>query len=100
MTMASREKKKPLRETAALQYDPERDAAPRVVATGRGLVAEGILERAQASGVPVHIDPELAHTLNLLGVGREIPPELYTVAAQILLFVAHVDEKSNKLPHT
>ena len=86
-------KKPARREAAALQYDPAHDSAPRVVASGRGQVAEEILARAAENNIPVHIDPELAHTLNLLGLGQEIPPELYTVAAQILLFVAGMDAK-------
>ena len=91
--MAKGEDKKP-REAVALQYDPEHDAAPRVVAAGRGQTAENILERAGEHGVPVHVDPELAHTLNMLGLGQEVPPELYTVAAQILLFVADMDTRA------
>ena len=90
--MSGRKKKRSL-EVAALQYDTKRDRAPRVVAAGRGLVAQEILERAEKHGVPVHLDPELAHTLNLLDLGQEIPPELYAVAAQILLFVADVDAR-------
>ena len=88
------ERKKKPREAAALSYDPERDSAPRVVAAGRGLVAEEIVERANEHSIPVHVDPELAHTLNLLGLGQEIPPELYAVAAQVLLFVADADGRS------
>lgn len=95
--MAEGKNKKP-REAAALHYDPDRDAAPRVVAAGRGEVAERILEKARESGVPVQIDPELAHTLNLLGLGKEIPPELYTVVAQVLLFVADMDRRAHEQP--
>ncbi len=91
--MAGRHKKPLKREAVALQYDTETDAAPRVVAAGRGAVAERILEEAEAHGVPTYMDPELAHTLNLLGVGQEIPHELYTVVAQVLLFVTDIDKK-------
>ncbi|MDR0670710.1 MAG: EscU/YscU/HrcU family type III secretion system export apparatus switch protein [Oscillospiraceae bacterium] len=88
----TRWKERPLRrEAAALRFDTERDDAPRVVAIGRGLAAERIVDTARGSGVPVHMDPELAHTLNEIGLGREIPPELYAVVAQILLFVCDMD---------
>ncbi|MDR0380567.1 MAG: EscU/YscU/HrcU family type III secretion system export apparatus switch protein [Oscillospiraceae bacterium] len=88
----TRWKERPLRrEAAALQFDTERDGAPRVVAAGRGLAAERIVDAARAAEVPVHMDPELAHTLNEIGLGREIPPELYAVVAQILLFVCDAD---------
>jgi len=91
--MPGNKRDKPL-EAAALQYDPDQDAAPRVVAAGRGPAAERIVARAEENKVPVQVDPELAHTLNQLGLGQEIPPELYAVAAQILLFVADIDKRA------
>ncbi|MDL2273876.1 EscU/YscU/HrcU family type III secretion system export apparatus switch protein [Oscillospiraceae bacterium OttesenSCG-928-G22] len=82
--------RKKTREAVALQYLPD-EGAPRVVAAGKGYVAEKIIESAEANLVPVHEDPELAHMLNLLNIGAEIPPELYAVVAQILIFVKDVD---------
>ena len=81
---------KKITEAAALEYSPENNA-PRVVAAGTGIIAENIVKVAEESGVPIHADPELAHTLNLLGVGEEIPVELYNVVAQILLYVCDMD---------
>ena len=78
-------------EAAALSYEPER-GAPRVVAAGQGVVAENIVKLAREAGVPIQADPELAHTLNLLGVGEEIPVELYSVVAQIMLYVCDMDK--------
>lgn len=80
------------REAVALEYDEHR-GAPRVVAAGKGHVAERIIEEAAAAGVPVHNDPELAHALNLLEIGEEIPRELYEVVAQVLVFVADMDKR-------
>ncbi len=82
---------RPLQQAAALRYS-EREQAPRLVAAGKGLVAQRIIENAKAEQVPIHVDPELAHNLNLLTLGSEIPPELYTVVARILLFVGDVDK--------
>jgi len=84
--------RKYVKEAVALEYNPELEA-PRVVASGQGHIAEKIIEIAKAAGVPVTADPELARVLNELQVGDFIPPELYTVVAQILLFVCHMDEK-------
>lgn len=84
-------KKEPPLEAVALEYDPK-TAAPKVVASGRGYVAERIVDEARGHNVPIHKDPELAHTLNLLKVGDEIPPELYSVVAQILVYVGDVDK--------
>ena len=88
------EEKKVLREAVALEYTIN-DTAPRVIATGKGAVAEAIVARAQEHDIPIHEDPELAHALNHLKLGSEIPPELYTVVAQVLLYVSDMDKKLN-----
>ncbi|HEX2588849.1 MAG TPA: EscU/YscU/HrcU family type III secretion system export apparatus switch protein [Gaiellales bacterium] len=67
---------------AALRYDG-RDA-PRVVATGRGLVAEKILDAAREAGVPLREDPVLMEALATLELEQEIPPELYRAVAEAL----------------
>ena len=79
------EKKKP-KQAVALSYDPN-DDAPRVIASGRGALAERIIEKAQEADVPVHRDDKLADTLSRLEIGDMIPPELYEVVAEILVFV-------------
>jgi flagellar biosynthesis protein len=71
----------------ALEYDNERDNAPRVVAKGRGLVAEAILRIAREAGVEIHENADLAAVLSKLDIEAEIPPELYQVIAEILAFV-------------
>jgi len=85
--------KKELREAVALEYKPDY-GVPVVVAAGTGHAAERIIEEAERSSVPVHQDPGLAHALNLLGIGDEIPPELYNVVAQVLIYVADLDDKA------
>ncbi|HYW28730.1 MAG TPA: EscU/YscU/HrcU family type III secretion system export apparatus switch protein [Gaiellales bacterium] len=67
---------------AALRYDGS--DAPRVVATGRGLVAEKILEAAREAGVPLREDPVLMEALATLELEQEIPPELYRAVAEAL----------------
>ncbi|MDR0248123.1 MAG: EscU/YscU/HrcU family type III secretion system export apparatus switch protein [Oscillospiraceae bacterium] len=81
------------REAAALEYDASK-GAPKIIAQGKGLVAEQIIGKAKEHNIPVYEDPELAHALNLLRIGDEIPPELYAVVAQILVFVAEADMKA------
>lgn len=80
----------------ALSYNPDKDQAPRVVAGGRGEVGRRIIELAKENGVPVHQDPVLVETLLALDIGREIPPELYQVVAEILVFVQHLERKSGE----
>jgi flagellar biosynthesis protein len=84
--------RKKIKEAAALQYSPDKDSAPRIVALGKGETAERIVEAAKDSSVPVYENAELAHTLNLLHIGDEIPPELYEVVADILVFVSSLDK--------
>ena len=72
---------------AALRYDREREPAPRVVARGRGAVAEEIIRRAHAAGVAVHEDPDLVEVLARLDVNALVPEELYRPLAEILAFL-------------
>lgn len=95
MALEDNKKQKP-KQAIALEYDPS-DYAPRVVATGQGKVAEKILDIAQAENVPVHKDEKLAKTLSKLDVGEAIPPELYEVVAEILVFVDAMDKIKGKL---
>ncbi len=81
----------PRKQAAALRYDPKK-AAPEVVAAGFGVVAERLIEVAEAHGVPIRHEPDLASALVSLGVGAEIPPELYAAVAELLAWVASVDE--------
>ena len=87
------EKKTVFREAVVLEYSPAR-GVPQVVAQGKGHVAERIIALAEEHKIPVHEDPILAHTLNTLRIGDDIPPELYHVVAQILLYVANIDKKA------
>lgn len=93
--MAESDNKK-VKTAVALEYDPN-DAAPKVIATGKGIIAEKIIEKAKESDVPVHRDDKLADTLSRLEIGEMIPPELYEVVAEILLFVDNMDKIKNKL---
>ena len=69
----------------ALRYDPERGGAPRVVAKGVAEVAERILALARENGVPVREDPDLLACLAQIDVGAEIPEELFTIVAELLV---------------
>lgn len=84
------------KQAIALEYDPSWDA-PKVVASGRGLLAERILEKAKEADVPIHQDSKLADTLSRLEIGEMIPPELYEVVAEILVFVDAMDKIKSKM---
>lgn len=84
------------KQAIALEYDPSEDA-PKVVASGRGLLAERIIEKAKEADVPIHQDSKLADTLSRLEIGEMIPPELYEVVAEILVFVDAMDKIRSKI---
>ena len=81
---------KEIKTAVALSYDAE-DEAPKILASGKGYVAEKIIERAKEEQVPVHKDEKLAKTLSKLEIGDYIPKELYGVVAEILVFVDRVE---------
>ena len=70
--MAKEERTKP-KQAIALEYDPS-DEAPRVIASGKGALAERIIEKAKEADVPIHRDDKLADTLSRLEIGDMIPP--------------------------
>ena len=80
----------------ALSYTPEEEA-PKVIATGKGYLAEKILEAAKENNIPIHEDEKVAGVLSKLGVGEYIPQELYEVVAEILVFVDNMDNIKSKL---
>ena len=80
----------------ALSYNPG-DEAPTVIASGKGVVAERIIEKATDNEVPVYEDEKLARTLSKLELGDAIPPELYGVVAEILVFVDRMDKIKSKV---
>ena len=90
--MSENKTKDKIKTAVALGYDPNEDGAPKVIASGRGALAEKIIEQAKENKVPVHQDDKLADTLSRLEIGEMIPPELYEVVAEILVFVDAMDK--------
>lgn len=79
------------REAAVLAYR-EGDLAPRVVAKGRGAIAEAILERAREAGLYVHQSRELVALLMQVDLDAHIPPHLYIAVAELLAWLYRLDE--------
>ena len=80
----------------AVAYNPG-EVAPKILAVGKGEVAERIIETAKENDVPFYQDNKLAETLSRLQIGDTIPPELYEVVAEILVFVYDMDRMKGKL---
>ena len=85
-------------QAAALRYRPPDDDAPRLVARGRGELAERILELAREHKIPIREDPDLVAVLSQLDLEKEIPAELYKPIAEILSFVYRVNERAKHKP--
>ena len=77
----------------ALKYDRKKDNAPRVIAKGRGEIAEKIIEVARAHNVPLYEDKNLIQILEALDLETEIPPELYRAVAEVLAFIYRLNSK-------
>ena len=71
------------------------DPAPKVVAQGRGLIAQAIIERARRHGVYVHESKELVSLLLQVDLDARIPPQLYRAVAEILAWVYRLENKEH-----
>ena len=81
----------------ALAYAPG-DSAPKVVAKGRGLVADQIVARAREHGVFVHESKELVALLSQVDLDDHIPPQLYLAIAELLAWLYRVEQNEIKPP--
>lgn len=86
----SKSDRNPGKRAVALQYGAD-DAAPVVVASGMGYLAEKIVDVAVDHGVPVYEDDSLSTVLSQLNLGQEIPPELYQAIVEIYIYFLKFD---------
>jgi flagellar biosynthesis protein len=75
-----------IRTAAALRYDVGSSTVPTVVASGKGRLAERIVEIAREAGIPLREDAVLAEALAALEVGADVPPDLYQAVAEALVW--------------
>lgn len=88
--------KEKTRTAVAIEYSPEEEA-PKIIASGKGVLADRIVDTAKEHNVPVHKEERLANTLSRLEVGDFIPPQLYEAVAEVLLFVDRLDRMKEKV---
>jgi flagellar biosynthesis protein len=81
----------PRQAAIALAYARDQ-AAPRVVAKGRGLIAQAIIERAHQHGVYVHESSELVALLMQVDLDERIPPQLYRAVAELLAWLYRLEK--------
>ncbi len=84
------------RAVIALRYDIEKDAAPVILAAGRGKMAEDIMDLAEENRIPFYEDKGLADLLLKLEIDTEVPPELFVLVAEVLAFVFKLEQMAEK----
>jgi flagellar biosynthesis protein len=80
----------------ALRYDQSKESAPKVTASGRGYVAENIIQKAKENEVPIQEDPSLVELLAELDINQSIPDELYQAVAEVFAFLYQTDKQMKK----
>lgn len=83
----------------ALEYNEKTDAAPKITASAKGVMAEKIMEIARENNIPLHTDADLVEILSVLEIDATIPVEVYSVVAEIFTHIYEQNEirKQNKL---
>lgn len=81
------------KEAVALSYDPGVSEAPKVIAKGKGKIAENILQRAAEHEIPVQEDPSLVELLGQLNVNETIPEELYQAVSEVFAYIYRLDRQ-------
>jgi flagellar biosynthesis protein len=93
----NQENSKIRREALALSYNPLTNGAPKMVAKGKGLIAENIIERAKENNIPIQEDISLVQLLSQLQINESIPEELYQAVAEVFAFVYRIDQHQKNL---
>lgn len=78
---------------AALQWNRNKDDAPRLIAAGKGLLADKILALAEEADIPIFEHEPLTQVLMTMEPGKMIPPELFELTAEIYIFLMKLDEE-------
>ena len=81
----------PQQVAVALTYGKNQGGAPKVVAKGRGMIAQAIIERARQNGVYVHESEDLVGLLMKVELDQEIPPQLYMAVAELLAWLYRLE---------
>ncbi|QDU64834.1 Flagellar biosynthetic protein FlhB [Planctomycetes bacterium Pan216] len=82
---------------AALRYDQDHDAVPRMVARGQGELADRIIDAAREHGVDVYEDPDLVEILCQLDVNQMVPPKLFLAVAEVMAYVYRMNNRYDEV---
>ncbi len=84
------------KKVVALKYEKDGVSAPKVVATGQGIIAEKIMEKAKEFDVPIFQNKALADSLLNLDTGEQIPPNLFKAVAEVFVWLMKSEKKVKK----
>lgn len=87
------EKKFSRKEAIALSYNPNENSSPKVIAKGKGKIAENILDKAGLNNVPIYEDSNLVELMSQLDLNEAIPEDLYEAVAEVFAFIYRLDEQ-------
>jgi len=87
------EEKRLRKEVVALSYNPTTSAAPKVVAKGKGRIAENIVAKAKEFDIPIQEDPSMIEILGQLNIDESIPEELYKAVSEVFAYVYQLDRE-------
>ncbi|MBW8350479.1 EscU/YscU/HrcU family type III secretion system export apparatus switch protein [Bacillus sp. IITD106] len=82
----------PIKEAVALHYQSDLHEAPKVVAKGKGVVADNILAKGEEHNIPVQQDATLVELLGQLNINETIPEDLYNAVAEVFAFIYKLDK--------
>ena len=82
-----------VQKAVALSYDDKQDSAPKVVAKGKGEIANNIIKIAKANDLPIRKDEDLVELLSKIDIDREVPPQMYKAVAEIFSYIYDLSNK-------
>ena len=82
------------KKAVALKYEKESAKAPKVVASGKGSIADAIIQKAEEFGVPIFANRVLVDSLVDLKLDKEIPAELYSAVVEVFIWLMKSEKKS------
>lgn len=82
------------KKAATLKYDAVKEKAPKVTASGRGLIAEAIIKKAEAAGISIFQNSALADALTQIELNQSIEPELYEAVAEVFAWLMQIETET------
>lgn len=83
------------KKAAALAYEEYKDHAPKVVASGQGIIAEAIINKAKEFNIPLFCNAELVDSLVKMEINSNVPPELYQAVVDVFIWLQRTENKSH-----